>query len=412
MVSRQPEATVVSSSILSSLETRHFGRLWLSGFLWNVTRWMGLFISAYLVNDLTGSPLQVQLVGSAVFAPMLIGSALAGAIADRFDRRRTLITVLALLAAASAVMATIVLMGAVQGWMVYVYGATLGFGGVVDLTSRRPFIFDLVGEQRVTNALALESFGLSFGNVLGAGTGGAIIALLGIGQAFVAIAVCYVFATALMLSVAPVARLVAARAGTSSILQDLREGLRYVRGDRTQVSLMGVTVVVNLFFFSFVPIVPVIADDLGVGAFLAGVLGSGMGVGMLAGSIAIAARPQWHRGALFAGGSFVAIACLVPFAAFASYPVALIAIIAAGVGVVGFATMQSVLVMVIAGPALQSRAMGVMGMAIGALPIGMASLGFLAEGIGPRPALLLTLGLGMVALLAFLSWRPEAARVR
>ncbi len=412
MVAPQPEAAVVSSSILSSLETRHFGRLWLSGFLWNVTRWMGLFISAYLVNDLTDSPLQVQLVGSAVFAPMLFGSALAGAVADRFDRRRTLVLVLALLGAASGLMATIVLMGAVEGWMVYVYGATLGFGGVFDLTSRRPFIFDLVGEQLVTNALALESFGLSFGNVLGAGTGGAIIAVLGIGQAFVAIAVCYVLATALMLSMAPVPRLVATGERATSILQDLREGLRYVRGDRTQVSVMGVTVVFNLFFFSFVPIIPVIADDLGVGAFLAGVLGSGMGVGMLAGSIVIAARPRWHRGAWFAGGPVLAIACLIPFAAVASYPIALVAIIAAGVGVVGFATMQSVLVLVVAGPALQSRAMGVMGMAIGALPIGMASLGFLAEGIGPRPALLLTLGLGMVALLAFLSWRPEAARMR
>ena len=397
---------------MSSLQARHFGRVWISGFLWNLTRWMGLFISAYLVNDLTDSPLQVQLVGSAVFAPMLFGSAIAGAVADRLDRRRTLIVVLALLAVSSAVMATIVLSGAVAVWMVFVYGGVLGLGGIFDLTTRRPFIFDLVGEERVTNALALESLGLSLGNVLGAASGGAIIALLGIGQAFTAIALCYALSTVLMLTVAPVGRALARAERASSILEDLREGLRYIRGDRTQVSLMGVTVVVNLMFFSFVPIVPVIADDLGVGAFLAGVLGSGMGVGMLAGSIVIASRPRSHRGAWFAGGSFLAMACLVPFAAVPLYPVALLAIIAAGVGAVGFATMQSVLVMVVSGPALQSRAMGVMGMAIGALPIGMAGLGFLAEGIGPRPALLSSLGLGMVTLLLFLSRRPEAARMR
>src|SRR3712207_8315625 len=75
--------------VFAALRVPYYPRLWASGWLWNLTRWMSVFLCSYLVNDLTGSPFLVQLVGAAFFAPMFFGGVLGGVISDRFDRRRS-----------------------------------------------------------------------------------------------------------------------------------------------------------------------------------------------------------------------------------------------------------------------------------------------------------------------------------
>jgi predicted MFS family arabinose efflux permease len=397
---------------LASLAVPSFPLLWASGFLWNLTRWMAIFLGSYLVNDLSGSPFLVQLAGSAFFAPMLFGGVVAGVVADRFDRRRTLLNQLFLLTAVAAAMCVIVASGAVQTWMIYPFMAAVGLGGVIDLTSRRALVYDLVGEERVTNALALESLGSSLGNMLGAATGGAIIQFVGIGEAFGLIAVCYAGAFVLLLGVPRPVQRAAATETRASLVDDLRAGLRYVLHDRTLISLLGVTVLVNLFFFSFLPIVPVFADRLDVGPFLTGVLVSGMGIGMVIGSLAIAAFSSRRRGLLYVGGAFVAMALLLGFALVPVYWIALLCLIIAGTGMAGFATMQSVLVMAAAGAAMRGRAMGILSMAIGALPIGMIGLGLAAEGIGPVAGVSLSVTIGLAAMVVWLLIRPESAHMR
>jgi hypothetical protein len=82
----------------------------------------------------------------------------------------------------------------------------------------------------------------------------------------------------------------------------------------------------------------------------------------------------------------------------------------AGAGIAGFATMQSVLVMVAATPEMRGRAMGILSMAIGALPFSMFFLGLVAEVTGPATALLGSVVLGVIALASWAVWRPEAVR--
>src|SRR5687768_2788864 len=97
----------------ASFEAPSFLRMWLSGWCWNVTRWMGVFLCSYLVDDLTGSPLLVQFVGAAIFAPMFFGGAIAGVVADRFDRRLTILRQLMFLIPIALLMGTVVTSGAV-----------------------------------------------------------------------------------------------------------------------------------------------------------------------------------------------------------------------------------------------------------------------------------------------------------
>ena len=381
-------------AVFAALEVPSFGYLWASGWCWNATRWMGIFLCSYLINRLTGSPFLVQLVGAAFFAPMFLGGAVAGTFADRFDRRRTILRQLLLLIPIAVLMGVLVTGGAIQTWMVYPFVFAVGLGGVVDMTSRRALVFDLVGPERATNAIALESVSMAGGTTLGALFGGTVINFVGIGEAFFVIAVLYGASYLLLLRVpspAPVRS-----GGRTSIIGDLKEGLGAVRRSDALIGILGITVITNLFYFSFMPLVPVFADDMGVNALLAGLLASGTGVGMMLGSIAWAAWPVRRRGLLYVGGSVLAMVFLFAFAALQWYPLALVLLIAAGFGSSAFGTMQAVLVMTTADPEMRGRAMGILSMAIGGLPFGMIGLGLLAQAIGPTTAVMVAVAVGLV----------------
>src|SRR5437868_14399032 len=66
------------SGIFAALAAPGYPRLWASGWLWNLSRWMAAFLGSYLVNQLTGSPLLVQLTGAAFYLPILLGGAVGG----------------------------------------------------------------------------------------------------------------------------------------------------------------------------------------------------------------------------------------------------------------------------------------------------------------------------------------------
>ena len=405
-----PEAAVPRGGAFAALQAPAFGYLWASGWCWNVTRWMAIFLCSFLVNDITGSPFLVQLVGAAFFMPMFLGGAVAGAVADRFDRRRTILRQLLLLIPLALIMGLLVTRGAVEAWMTYPFMVAVGLGGVVDMTSRRALVFDLVGDSRATNALALESMSMAGGNTLGSLFGGAVINFVGLGEAFFLIAALYVASFLLLLRVpSPPAH---RKGAASSMRTDLAEGLRAVRRSEALIGILGITVIVNLFYFSFMPLVPVFAKEMQVNALLAGVLASGTGFGMMAGSFTWAAWPVRRRGLLYVGGSVLAMAFLFVFAAVQWYPAALLLLAVAGFGSSAFGTMQGVLVMTTAGPEMRGRAMGVLSMAIGSLPFGMIGLGLVAQLTDPAAAVMISVAVGFLAIAAWLVRYPKVWTLR
>jgi MFS family permease len=394
----------------AALGVESFALLWASGWFWNATRWMSVFLCSFLVNDLTGSPFLVQLVGAAFFAPMFLGGAVAGAMADRFDRRRTILCQLVILIPVALLMGALVTSGAVAAWMVYPFMVAVGLGGVIDMTSRRALVFDLVGEARATNALALESMSMAGGNLLGSLCGGAVINFVGIGQAFFLIALLYLVSLALLRRVpSPPARV---HATGNSMRRDLSEGLRAVGRSQALVGILGVTVIMNVFYFSFMPLVPVFARDMEVNALFAGVLASGTGLGMLVGSFTWAAWPVQRRGLVYVAGTLLAMAFLFAFAAVQWYPVALALLVGAGFGSSAFGTMQGVLVMTTAEPEMRGRAMGVLSMAIGSLPFGMIGLGLIAQATDPAAAVMISIVAGFVAMGVWIARYPQVRLLR
>jgi len=160
------------------------------------------------------------------------------------------------------------------------------------------------------------------------------------------------------------------------------------------------------------PLVTVLAERFDAGAFRTGLLASGTGAGMLAGSaIVVAAEPQ-RRGLLYVVSCFAGMACLVAFALVPWYWVALGLLVLTGLCSGGFAATQSALVLAVADETMRGRAMGLLSMAIGALPFGMLLLGVGAEFVGAGTALVIDLVVGMAGLVAWLAVRPDVLQVR
>jgi MFS family permease len=387
--------------------------MWASGWFWILTRWMGVVLCSYLVNERTHAPLLVQLVGAAFFAPMFVGGALVGVISDRFDRRRTILCQLLALIPVSLAMAVLVLTGALRVWMVYPFMLAVGVGGVIDMTSRRSLVYEFVGEERATNALALEAMSMTGGSMLGTFAAGAVIAVAGIWETFTLVALCFGVSFLLLRAVpTPPRRRSATAVSPRAIAADIAAGVGFVRRDRTLISVLGVTVLMNLCFYTYTPLVPVFAVRLGVNAFWAGVLGSASGLGSLLGAGLLAARPTRRRGLMYAGGAMLSMVALVCFALVPWYPGAVAALFVAGAMMAGFSTMQSLLVMVVAGPEMRGRAMGLLSMAIGALPFGMILLGLVAQQTGAAAAVASSGSAGLLLLLLWRLRRPEAWRVK
>lgn len=396
------------AGVFAALRVPYYPRLWVSGWLWNLTRWMSVFLCAYLVNDLTGSPFLVQLVGAAFFAPMFFGGVLGGVISDRFDRRGTIMKQLLFLVPVALLMGSLVFADRVQVWMVYPFMLLIGTGAVLDMTSRRALVYDMVGAEGITNAMAIESMSQTGGTMLGALVGGAVINFIGIGQAFVVIAAAYAGAW-LCLARMPSPPREHAPAGGASLRRDIAAGLRYVRSRPIIVGILGVTVLMNFCYFTYMPMVPVFADRLDVNAFWAGVLGSATGAGSLVGAAVLASRnPRTlRRGRAYIFGSGAAMAFLLLFALSPWYPLSLAALVAAGAGQAGFATMQGTLILLHSSPEMRGRAMGILSMAIGVLPFGMVLLGLTAQLTGPAPAVIASVTLGATGLALWSLRTPE-----
>jgi MFS family permease len=369
---------------------------------------MNLFLAAFLAAQLTDSPFLLQLVGAALFTPFLLGGAIGGLLSDRFDRRLTVMTYLLFLTPVTLALAGLILTDTIRIWMIYPFAMLAGFGWVVDITTRRALVADLVGDALVTNAFSLEALSSSIGGVIGALGGGALIGLLGVGEAYVAIALLHISAVAVLFTVpSPPRRPVA----SISWRADLRAGVAMLPRYRPLVSILGVTVMVNLFYYTFTALVPEVAEGLGVSAFATGVLSGANTIGATIGTLVVASLAHPPRGRLYVLGSLLALGALPVFALADVYALALAALIVSGIGLGGFVSMQMTLVTAVVEPESRGRALGLMSTAIGVLPIGTILLGLVAESVGVGPAVAGSAVAGVVLLTLWVLRWPEVFRL-
>jgi MFS family permease len=299
--------------------------------------WMDQIARGWLIYELTDSTVQLGLVTALRAAPLLLLSPVAGALADRYDRKVQLIVALTIDGASHALMAVLILSGLIEPWHVYATGAVTSIASVFEQPVRQAMVANVVDRRRLTNAIGLDSMVFNVSRSTGPALAGALIALAGTGASYAAQAAFYLLATLLTMQLRPLrsakvsqaaraaspeasdggAGRAAPRTGMHSLMGGTLEGWRYVLTHETVRTAILVMLLTSLLAAPFTILLPVFARDiLAAGPSGQGMLLSAMGIGALGSAITIATLGErLSRGMLMLGGAAAYGLSVVAFAA-------------------------------------------------------------------------------------------------
>lgn len=275
--------------MLRALQSRNY-RLFFAGQLISlIGSWLTNVATVWLVYRLTGSTVQLGLVGFVGQIPAFVLAPLAGVLVDRWRLRRVLVVTQALSMLQSAALAALTLSGQITvGWVYGLYA----FQGVVnafDMPARQAFVVQMVDRpEDLPNAIALNSSMFNMARLLGPSVAGVLIAAFGEGICFTIDAASYVavLVALLMMQVAMRPRRLQQR-----ILAEFQDGVKYAWGFPPIRSILLLLAVVSLVGVPASVLMPVFAKDVLHGdARTLGFLTAASGVGALLGALRLAAR--------------------------------------------------------------------------------------------------------------------------
>jgi MFS family permease len=386
-------------------------RRYFAGQLVSLTgNWMQIVAEMWLILSLTGSGVAVGITSALQFLPFLLFGTFGGLLADRMSKRKLLIVTQALMALPALALWGITVSGAVAPWMVWALVFVRGTVNSVDNPTRQSFAIEMVGSDRVVNAVSLNNALVHSARMLGPAAAGVLIATLGVGPCFLLNALSFG------------AMIVALRGMDSAELRPapvasrgrgaVRAALGYVAHNPALAIPLAMMAVVGTLGYNFQVILPLLARfsfDGGAATYTA--LAVAMGAGSVVGALAAGARgrvgPRLLIAAAFGFGAVALVAAVAP-----SVPLEVAALIPLGAASVTFAAGVNSSLQLEADPPMRGRVMALYSIVfVGSTPIGGPIAGWLSQSIDPRAALVMTGAAGIAAAIgaraAFRGW-PEA----
>jgi MFS family permease len=358
--------------------------------------WTQVVAEMWLILALTGSGLAVGVTSALQFLPVLLFGALGGLLADRFPKRSLLILTQSLMALPALALFALTTTGVVTPLMVYALVLVRGTINAVDNPARQSFAIEMVGADRVVNAVSLNSVLIHSARIVGPATAGILIATLGVGPCFLVNALSFGAMVIALRAMEPehLRPAPAATRGPGAV----RAGLRYVMRTPALAIPLGMMAVVGTLGYNFQVILPLLARftfDGGAPAYTA--LAVAMGAGSVLGALVAGARGRVGPGLLVGAALGFGAAALIASAA-PTLPLEAMALIPLGAASVTFAAGINSSLQLAADPAMRGRVMALYSVVfLGSTPIGGPITGYLSEAIGPRAGLVLAGAAGLVA---------------
>ena len=362
-------------------------RLWSAGALVsNIGTWMQRTAQDWLVlTQLTHRDARaLGAVMALQYAPQLLLLPWTGHAADHMDRRRVLLATQAAMGVLSLALGALTLAGAVRLWEVYVFALLFGAAAAFDAPVRQTFVGELVGDDDLANAVALNSTSFNAAAMVGPVVAGFSIAAIGTGWAFVANGVSFfaVLASLFLLRQGALYRRPRPQPGS------LFEGFRYVAGRADLRAIAVMLFLIGTFVLNF----PIFISTMAVGTFHAdaarfGLLNAALAVGTLAGAFLATGRNRPSMGTL-ANGSAVLAAGLAAGALAPSYGLFAAALVLSGVAAMTLMNASNTLMQLSSEPGMRGRVMAIrLAIALGGTALGAPLVGWVARDGDPRWAL-------------------------
>ncbi|HSE71762.1 MAG TPA: MFS transporter [Nocardioidaceae bacterium] len=358
------------------------------GVVSNVGTWMQRVAQDWLVLALTGSGTALGITTGLQFLPILLFSAYAGLVADRFPKRRLLQVTQLMMAVPSLLLGLLAITGTVETWHVYALAFVFGIGTAFDAPARQSFVSEMVHKDDLTNAVGLNSASFNAARIVGPAVAGFMIAALGGG----------VEATGWVIAINAVsygAVVVALQRMRTEDLDSpepqarqkgmIRDGLRYIRRRPDLMMILAIVFFAGTFGLNFQMTSALMATEVfDKGASEYGILGSAMAIGSLSGALLAARRVRVrHRlviGAAVGFGLAEIVAGLMP-----TYLMFAVWLPVLGLAALTMITAANATMQLSVTPELRGRVMALyMMIFMGGTPLGSPIVGWVGEVFGAR----------------------------
>lgn len=402
-----------SRSTFSSLRNRDFRYLWagtcfLSGGLWIQQVTLG-----WATYEMTRSSILLGAINGLRFVPFLIFSPLAGVAADRTDRRRLMITTQWFVLATALGMGLVVSLELLEVWHLFAFTLVTGVVWSFSEPVRQALIPDVVPREELMNAVALNSAAFNFTKVIGPSVGGVLIVLFGLAGNFYIQSATYLFVMWMIYRMKVPERV--REATGSSVLSNLREGIRYVWSDPLTFAVMATAMVPRLFAMPYQALLPIFQKDvLQVGPDGLGLMMAAPGLGAMLAMLSVAhfASRVNRPGLLMIAGLVMQGAFLILFAFMRTLPMSLLMLVVVGGFQVMFMSVSNMVLHMTVPDRLRGRVMSIYMLDRGITPAGALLAGVSAHFIG-APHTVVAMGAIVLVLAAVVvAFLPSLRKVR
>ena len=390
----------------ATLKVPAFRALWLSGVFSFMSIQMQFLLRGWLAWDLTGRESALGVVFFFFGLALLISTPLGGVAADRLPKRPLLLTGQLILLATAVGMGLALATGVIAFWMLVVSSALQGLMFGLIGPARISMTTELVGRERMGNAITLSSLSLSGSRVFAPSLAGLLAgwALVGLAGAYFVSSAIATLSFVLLLPLPKVARAqpgVAASAARSNPFAEIGQGVRYAMARPALRRTILISLFVMMFGFNYVAFMPAFVEgEFGLGVFEVGLISSVGSLGAVVAATRLASHADGPRARSllvafgFGFGVTVAVLSTMP-----SYVLACVVSLGVGAASTGFMALTQTLGMRDTDEPYQGRVQSLLQLPFAVFALMALPLGALAEAVGVRSALM-TMGVGVVAAMA------------
>lgn len=257
--------------------------------------WMQVMAQGYVMSTLTNKALLLGMANLAAGLPMLLLTMAGGSAADRFDKRKILLTTQYVQIALAISIGLLIMSGKIQIWHILAFAVVLGISNSFEMPTLNAFVPELVKRDEIQSAISIDRTVFHGSRMVGFSLSGILISALGTASAFFVNALSFV-ALIIALFIIP-----ARQRGTAEEEErrasGIKEGFRYVAKDKPSLAMIGLIATTTVFIF---PIITVMMPlyvrlVLGLGADRLGFLMGASAVGSVVGAIFLISIPREKR---------------------------------------------------------------------------------------------------------------------
>lgn len=398
------------ASHFPALTSRDYAIFWAGQFLSVIGTWMQNTTLPYLAYQITGSSLDLGLIGFANTLPVLFLAMPAGVLVEHWDKRKTVIAMQSVMMLQAFALAALTLDGRIQVWHITLLAFVLGTASAIEITARQAMLIELVGRQALPNAIAVQTTAFNLGRVIGPSLAAIILALKdGAGLVFLSNGISYLFVIGGLLFVRTRYKVQKEASVIRSLMAEFSEGQRYIRQNSLVRQIIIMMAVVGFFGFPLLQQIPALAKDVlaqagdtqQIVAARNSALYTAQGIGALAAAFSIAFFTSYKKKGLWLTiGQSAFVLALIALSFMRTAAPACILLTLIGWGTVTQLAIMNVLIQVQVPNGLRGRVFSTYLWAIqGVAPFGSLLIGWMSQGWGV-PQTLLACGMICLAILS------------